>query len=125
MGNNFSDFDVPGSLSTEVGGVNNIGDFCGSFADTTGFTQGFVSLGGTITTFSVPGAASNAAYQLNSSNQLDGYYIDSSGILHGYCQGRRRDAALSDRSRGLYLKQSCLEIMIVIGWWADMRTAQA
>ena len=84
MGNNFSQFDVPGSLSTEVGGVNNVGDFCGSFTDATGFTQGFVSLGGAITSFSVPGSTFNAAYQLNSSNQLEGYYLDGSGIGHGY-----------------------------------------
>jgi hypothetical protein len=84
MGNNFSDFDVPGFVSTSVGGVNNVGDFDGGVTDATGFSQGFVSLGGTITTFSIPGATFTYAYQLNSSNQLEGYYIDSSGIVHGY-----------------------------------------
>src|SRR5215831_1413492 len=55
MDGNFSDFDVPDSLSTSVSGVNNVGDFCGDFTDSTGLMQGFVSIGGTITPFSVPG----------------------------------------------------------------------
>ena len=84
MGNNFSQFDVPGFVNTSIGGVNNVGDFAGGVTDATGFNQGFVSLGGTITPFSIPGATFTYAYQLNSSNQLEGYYIDRSGILHGY-----------------------------------------
>ena len=54
MGGNFSDFEVSDSVSTELHGVNNVGDFCGDFTDATGFTQGFLSIGGTITPFSVP-----------------------------------------------------------------------
>jgi hypothetical protein len=84
MGHNFSDFDVPGFVNTEVLGVNNIGDFAGAASDATGSGPGFVSLGGTVTTFSVPGATATGAYQLNSSNQVEGYYIDGSGIFHGY-----------------------------------------
>jgi len=81
---NFTEFDVAGSLDTTVLGVNNVGDFDGSFVDAAGDSQAFVSIGGTITPFSVPGATFTTAYQLNSSNQLCGYYIDSSAILHGY-----------------------------------------
>ena len=56
MGGNFREFDVPDSVGTELHGVNNVGDFCGNFTDSTGLTQGFVSIGGTITPFSVPGS---------------------------------------------------------------------
>lgn len=83
-GGGFSEFDVPGSLDTLVVGVNNVGDFCGGFTDSSGIQQAFVSLGGTITPFSVPGASSTFAAQLNSSNQLVGNYVDSSEIVHGY-----------------------------------------
>ena len=92
MGGNFSEFDVPDSVGTELHGVNNVGDFCGNFTDATGFTQGFVSIGGTITPFSVPGATSTTAVGLNSSNQTVGVYLtpqenhgfwrDSNGALH-------------------------------------------
>ena len=83
MGHNFSNFDVPGSRTTALGGVNNVGDFAGSFTSRLQ-NYGFVSLGGTITSFLVPGTNNTFAYQLNSSNQLDGFYVDSSNIIHGY-----------------------------------------
>ena len=84
MGGNFSEFDVPDSLSTSVSGVNNVGDFCGDVTDSTGLMQAFVSISGTITPFSVPGATSTYARALNSSNQTVGVYVDASGINHGY-----------------------------------------
>jgi len=82
--NSFSQFDVPGSTTTLVLEVNNIGDFAGEFTDTTGFGPGFVSIGGIITSFSVPGAAFTFAYQINSSNQTAGQYLDGSEIFHGF-----------------------------------------
>jgi hypothetical protein len=84
MGRHFRDFDIPGSISTAVLGVNNAGDFAGGFTDGTGFNQAFVSISGTITPISVPGAIFTTAYQLNSSNQTEGYYDDGSGTLHGF-----------------------------------------
>ena len=87
MGNNFSEFDVPGSVDTTVIGVNNVADFCGGFTDGSGTQQAFVSIGGTITPFSVPGASVTFASDLNSSNQAVGSYTDSSGITHGYFRG--------------------------------------
>src|SRR6266481_2525569 len=84
MGGNFSEFDVPDSVSTGVGGVNNVGDFCGDFTDSTGLMQAFVSIGGTITPFSVPGATLTTTSGLNSSNQAAGTYVDASGISHGF-----------------------------------------
>ncbi len=92
MGHNFSDFNVPGSISTSVGGVNNVGDFCGSFRERL-FNNGFVSIGGIITSFSVPGAVATFASQLNSSNQLDGFYLDS-GLPHGHGYFRDSNGAL-------------------------------
>jgi len=84
MGHTFSNFDVPGSFTTFLGGVNNVGDFAGSFFNGRITTYGFVSLGGIITSFLVPGSLATFAYQLNSSNQLEGSYIDASNNLHGY-----------------------------------------
>jgi hypothetical protein len=86
MGGNFSEFDVPDSLSTDLVGVNNVGDFCGDFTDSTGLMQAFISIGGTITPFSVPGATITTAVGLNSSNQTIGVY-QASGINHGFWRG--------------------------------------
>jgi len=80
----FTEYNVANALTTLVFGINNVGDFAGTFSNGGGIFQAFVSLGGAVTSFSVPGASSTFAYQLNRSNQLVGYYIGSSGILHGY-----------------------------------------
>jgi hypothetical protein len=81
----FTEYDVPGALSTNVLGINDTGDFNGGFSDDDVITQAFVSVGGTLTSFSVSGASLTLAYEINNSEQLVvGYYIDGSGILHGY-----------------------------------------
>ncbi len=84
-GGTFTEYDVPGAVSTTVLGINDVADFTGSFSYGSGIFQGYVSVGGTITSFSVPGALLTLAYEINNSNQLVvGYYIDNSGIPHGY-----------------------------------------
>src|SRR6266404_8285307 len=84
-GGTFTEYDVPGAVSTDVLGINDLGVFTGGFDDGSGIFQAFVSIGGTLTSFSVPGALLTLAYETNNSNQLVvGYYIDGSGILHGY-----------------------------------------
>src|SRR4029434_3297223 len=75
----FTEYDVPGALSTAVLGINDPADFAGTFDDGSGVLQAFVSVGGTLTSFSVPGAISTLAYEITNSKQLTvGYYIDSS-----------------------------------------------
>jgi hypothetical protein len=83
-GAGFHNFDVPGSTTTILLGINDAGDFAGSDTPASGVQSGFVSLGGVITEFTVPGATATLAYQINSSNQAAGYYIDAAGITHGY-----------------------------------------
>src|SRR6476660_1414743 len=84
-GGTFTEYNVPGAVSTSVLGINDVADFTGSFSYGSGIFQGYVSVGGTITSFSVPGALLTLAYEINNSKQLvEGSYIDSSGILHGY-----------------------------------------
>src|SRR5882672_6486721 len=84
-GGTFTEYDVPGAVSSSVLGISDVADFTGSFSYGSGIFQGFVSVGGTITSFSVPGAIQTLAYEINNSKQLVvGYYIDSSGIVHGY-----------------------------------------
>ena len=52
-GGTFTEYDVPGAVSTSVLGINDVADFTGSFSYGSGIFQGFVSVGGTITSFSV------------------------------------------------------------------------
>ena len=84
-GGTFTEYDIPGALSTDVLGINDAGDFTGTFSNDDVTGQAFVSVGGTVTSFSVPAAIATLAYEINNSKQLVvGYYIDASGILHGY-----------------------------------------
>jgi hypothetical protein len=84
-GGTFTEYDVPGAVSTSVLSINDVTDFTGSFSYGSGIFQGFVSIDGTLTSFSVPGALQTLAYEINNSEELVvGYYIDSSGIVHGY-----------------------------------------
>src|SRR5215831_4197990 len=69
-GGTFTEYDVPGALSTVVLGINDAADFTGAFDPGSGIFQGFVSIGGTLTSWNVPGALSTFAYETNNSNQL-------------------------------------------------------
>src|SRR5437667_4072847 len=64
-GGTFTEYAVPGAVSTTVLGINDVADFTGSFSYGSGIFQGFVSVGGTITSFSVPGALQTLAYEIN------------------------------------------------------------
>jgi hypothetical protein len=81
----FTDYNIS-SAFTIVLGINDAGDFSGSFIDDAdGIQKAYVSIGGTVTGFSVPDAAASLAYQINASNQATGYYIaNSDGLTHGY-----------------------------------------
>jgi len=83
----FTEYDVPGTVQTNLLGINEPGDFTGAFdPDGSGIFQGLVGHGGNITAFSVPGAAGGTfAYEINNNKKLTvGYYIDAAAILHGF-----------------------------------------
>jgi hypothetical protein len=81
----FTEYDVPGTVQTNLLSINDAGDLTGAFdPDGSGIFQAFIDRGGTITSYSVPGALGTLAYEINNNKKLTvGYYIDASGILHG------------------------------------------
>ena len=80
----FVEFNVSDSLDTTLLGINNAGDFVGSFILSDGTQPAFVSLSQRVTAFAVPDATATFAYQLNTANEIIGYYIDANGVTHGY-----------------------------------------
>src|SRR5881398_3256928 len=94
-GGTFSEYEVPGTVQTNLLSINNSGILTGAFdPDGSGIFQAFIDRGGTITSYSVPGAAGTLAYEMNNNKKLTvGYYIDASGILHG--QYRDANGALN------------------------------
>ncbi len=89
-GSTFTEYDVPGTVQTNLLSINDAGDFTGAFdPDGSGVFQAFVSVDGAITSWSIPGAAATFAYEINNSKQLVvGYFVDAAGILHGYYRDR-------------------------------------
>ena len=126
-GGTFTEYDVPGAVQTNLLSINDPGDLTGAFdPDGSGIFQAFIDRGGTITSYSVPGAAGTLAYEINNYKTVDG------GIL--YRRLRNPSRSVPGRAMGRCtsrsilrapLRQSCLELTIRTGWWADMRTAQA
>jgi hypothetical protein len=84
-GGTFTEYDVPGTVQTNLLSINNSGILTGAFdPDGSGIFQAFIDRGGTITSYSVPGAAGTLAYEMNNNKKLTvGYYIDASAVLHG------------------------------------------
>jgi hypothetical protein len=53
----FTEYDVPGTVQTNLLSINDAGSFAGTFdPDGSGIFQAFISVGGTLTSFSVPAA---------------------------------------------------------------------
>ena len=70
--------DVPGAISTDAYGINDLGQIVGWFDG-----QGFLDVGGSFTTINVPGAFSDGAYGINNAGQIVGGYSDRTGN-HGF-----------------------------------------
>jgi hypothetical protein len=69
---------------TGIFGINDAGDFDGSFGNATQPDQGFVNIGGNLTTFAVPGSYDSFPAGINSSDQIAGYYDDQNMVIHGF-----------------------------------------
>jgi hypothetical protein len=84
VGGVYTQYDVDlGKVSTSIFGVNNAGDFAGTVGAGSS-TEGFVTIGGTVTKFYGSGTDNTYAYAINSSDEVVGQYFDSSNISHGF-----------------------------------------
>ncbi|MGH8095409.1 MAG: hypothetical protein ACREIF_18400 [Chthoniobacterales bacterium] len=79
-------YNAPGAINTFVLQVNNAGDFCGAFDDSTGRRNAFVSLGGTFEPYTFTPSGTVEANALNASDQIVGEYYDAppATTFHGY-----------------------------------------
>src|SRR5207249_2549337 len=81
----FTQFDIGPGLSTDLYGINDSGNFVGSFGSFTQPNQAFVNVAGTTIVITVPGAYDAGASAINNLNTVAGTYSTNSGLLqHGF-----------------------------------------
>jgi uncharacterized membrane protein len=81
-GSTFREYDVADAFGTIVSGINDAGDFAGTYLLETD-SKAFVSIGGSITPI-FTGAITSSANQLNALNQYVGWVLDREGFTHGF-----------------------------------------
>jgi hypothetical protein len=89
---NFTNENFPGSVQTQVTGLNNTGTTVGFWAPSNNGGDnnfGFVNVGGTFTQVDNPntpttGGMVNQLLGVNNSNVAVGFYTDGAGVTHGY-----------------------------------------
>jgi hypothetical protein len=81
----FTQFDISAGLSTDLYGINDMGNFVGAYGSTTQPNQAFVNIAGTTTVITIAGAYDAGADTINNANQVVGTYSTNSGLVfHGF-----------------------------------------
>jgi hypothetical protein len=90
---NYTQFDVPGAVSTGLFAINSSGQTAGQYVDGSGTPHGFLrNLDGSVVTIDYPGAILTAVNGVNSQGDVVGRWDDASGITHSF--GRTSRGAL-------------------------------
>ena len=85
--NNYTNENFPGSIQTQVTGLNNKGDTVGFYINTNGHNLGFVEWNGVFTSYKDPHTGTGTVNQLlgiNDNGIAVGFYTDANGINHAY-----------------------------------------
>ena len=91
----FQSYDVPGSILTEIWGINPEHQFVGTYVDSSGLRHGFLQLpnGSSPVNVDYPGAAATLAFGINPEGVIVGQYFVG-GVSHGFvavpCRGASR-----------------------------------
>jgi len=84
---NYTNENFPGSIQTQVTGINNKGDTVGFYIDGNGTNFGFVEWNGVFTSYKNPHTGNGTVNQLlgiNDNGIAVGFYTDSNGVNHAY-----------------------------------------
>ena len=83
-GGSFTLFGVPGAVSTQANGINDLGTIAGAFTDASG-SHGFLrSSAAAFTSIDVPGAKSTSANDINNNGFLVGFFTNAAGAETAY-----------------------------------------
>jgi probable HAF family extracellular repeat protein len=84
---NYTNENFPGSVQTQVTGLNNLGDTVGFWVNGTGKNLGFVEWNGVFTSYKNPNTGAGTVNQLlgiNDKGIAVGFYTDANGVNHAY-----------------------------------------
>ena len=84
---NYTNENFPGSIQTQVTGLNNLGDTVGFWVNGTGKNLGFVEWNGVFTSYKNPNTGAGTVNQLlgiNDKGIAVGFYTDGNGVNHAY-----------------------------------------
>lgn len=82
--NVFQAFEVPSQADLFFGGLNDLGDYVGTYLDTQFGEHGFLNSQGKFLTVDFPGADISFALGINASGTIVGGYDDGDGVLHSF-----------------------------------------
>lgn len=80
----YQEFQVPGTASTSIGGLNDGGDLVGAYTDPAGATRGFLQDEDGIHDIIVPNAVSTIPNAINNRGDIVGDFSDTFGQFHGF-----------------------------------------
>jgi probable HAF family extracellular repeat protein len=78
--NNFTPENFPGSVQTQVTGINNSGNTSGFYIDSGGTNHGFININGNFSTVDFSGTTFDQVLGLNNTGQAAGYFQSPSGF---------------------------------------------
>jgi hypothetical protein len=88
----FTDENFPGSVQTQVVGIDNAGDTVGFYIDSAGATHGFLKPNEKdAITIDMPGTTFNQLLGINNKGEDAGYFQDAAGLQHAYV--RQKDGS--------------------------------
>jgi hypothetical protein len=80
----FTAIKIPGDVSTQATGINNLGDIVGFGTDAAGNTTGWLRHNGHLTTYQFPGGSDTQAFGVNDHDEIAGTYLDGQSVMHGF-----------------------------------------
>ena len=75
---------MPGALSTDATGINDLGWTSGTVTDADGHDHGFIYRRGAFTIYDHPEAVRTRLFGINNRGQVAGFWVDALGVRHGF-----------------------------------------
>jgi uncharacterized membrane protein len=84
----FTAIDFPGSIFTEVNGINSRGKMVGRYESADSISHGYLLSDGAFATIDAPGAVFTGAIAINDRGEITGRYRTADGVTHGFLLSR-------------------------------------